>query len=127
MDNTPYSGRLIDHRWFIVLNGIPGLFAIMVAVNFVAIIIIIFIVRIFQFPHLRRQIFVADNTQSARTRILEVIVFLLLAADLLGVIIYNVYKMIHDPPKISVTVEVNKSPPSMLVCPTTDGKMTFSM
>lgn len=88
----------MDHKLYEIFNGIPGLFAIAVAIIFVAIIILIFIVRIYQFPHLRKQIFVVDNTLSVHTRIFKLIVFLLLTAGLIGVIVYNVYKMIHDPP-----------------------------
>ncbi|RGB22444.1 hypothetical protein C1646_776089 [Rhizophagus diaphanus] len=107
--------------WYETLNGKTGIFAIAVVIIFVSIIIIIFIVRIIQFPHLRQQIinyFIADSTRSVPTRILKMIIFLFLTAGLVGVIYFNVYKMIHYPPKLSMSLEEVDSPPSMLFCPT---------
>ncbi|CAB4421649.1 unnamed protein product [Rhizophagus irregularis] len=102
------------------LNGKTGIFAIAVVMIFVSIIIITFIVRIIQFPHLRQQVtnyFIADSTRSAPTRILKMIIFLFLIAGLVGVIYFNVYKMFHYPPKLSMSLEENNSFPSMLFCP----------
>ncbi|CAB5181181.1 unnamed protein product [Rhizophagus irregularis] len=113
----------MDYKLYETLNRLPGLFAIAATMIFGIIIIFTFIVRIFQFPHLRQKYWQYDNTQSIPTRILKTTVFLLLAAGLLGVISYNVYKMKNDPPKLLVTIERSKEPPSMLVCKSDD--MTF--
>ncbi|CAB4485287.1 hypothetical protein RhiirA5_406314 [Rhizophagus irregularis] len=120
MDDTLNSGSFVNHDWFETLNGEIGIFAITVAIIFVSIIILIFIVRIIQLPNLRKQVinyFIAGNTRSVpSTRILKMIVFFLLTAGLIGVITYNIHKMIYDPPKLSVTLEDNRNPPSMLIC-----------
>src|SRR6266498_1676697 len=122
MDNSE-SGRFVDHNWVKTLNGQIGLFAIAVAMIVIVIIILTFIIRIFQFPHLRKHVgdyfidLFADNTRSIPTRILKMIVFLLLTAGLVGLTSYNVYKMINDPPSLSVTLEENNISPSMLFCP----------
>uniref|UniRef100_U9TTV2 Uncharacterized protein n=1 Tax=Rhizophagus irregularis (strain DAOM 181602 / DAOM 197198 / MUCL 43194) TaxID=747089 RepID=U9TTV2_RHIID len=113
MDDTLNSGSFVNHDWFETLNG-------EIAIIFVSIIILIFIVRIIQLPNLRKQVinyFIAGNTRSVpSTRILKMIVFFLLTAGLVGVITYNIHKMIYDPPKLSVTLEDNRNPPSMLIC-----------
>src|SRR6266516_2292844 len=102
MDNSPESGRFVDHVWVKTLNGHMGLFAIAVAMIVIVIIILTFVIRIFQFPHLRKHVsdyfidLFADNTRSVPTRILKTIVFLLLTAGLLGLTSYNIYKMIND-------------------------------
>lgn len=46
MDDTLNSGSFVNHDWFETLNGEIGIFAITVAIIFVSIIILIFIVRI---------------------------------------------------------------------------------
>ncbi|CAB4495373.1 unnamed protein product [Rhizophagus irregularis] len=76
--------------------------------------------RLSMFPHLHQQVtnyFIADSTQSTPTRILKMIIFLFLTAGLVGVIYFNVYKMFHYPPKLSISLDENDSPPSMLFCP----------
>lgn len=123
LDSVPFN-----RNWYETLNGGAGLFAVAVAIIFVFIIIIVFIIRIIQFPRLRQQIIndfndcIVDNTRSVPTRILKVIIFLLLTAGLVGVIYFNVSKMIHDSPKISVTLVKNNMAPSMLFC----GKLEYS-
>ncbi|CAB4495369.1 hypothetical protein GLOIN_2v1700217 [Rhizophagus irregularis DAOM 181602=DAOM 197198] len=116
LGSNPYD----IYDWYETLNGKTGIFAIAVVIIFVSIIIITFIVRIIQFPHLRQQVinyFIADCTQSAPTRILKMIIFLFLTAGLVGVIYFNVYKMVNYPPKLSMSLEENDSFPSMLFCP----------
>ncbi|CAB4389981.1 unnamed protein product [Rhizophagus irregularis] len=116
LGSNPYD----IYDWYETLNGKTGIFAIAVVIIFVSIIIITFIVRIIQFPHLRQQVinyFIADSTQSAPTRILKMIIFLFLTAGLVGVIYFNVYKMVNYPPKLSMSLEENDSFPSMLFCP----------
>ncbi|CAB5198118.1 hypothetical protein RhiirA5_418196 [Rhizophagus irregularis] len=117
MEDSPNS----DLNWYETLNGKTGIFAIAVVIIFVSIIIITFIVRIIQFPHLRQQVInylIADSTRSAPTRIFKMIIFLFLTAGLVGVIYFNVYKMFHYPPKLSMSLEEVDSFPSMLFCPT---------
>ncbi|PKC10126.1 hypothetical protein RhiirA5_374900 [Rhizophagus irregularis] len=114
----------MDYKLYETLNRLPGLFAIAATMFFGIIIIVIFIVRIFQFPHLRQKYWQHDNTQSIPTRILKTIIFLLLAAGLIGVVSYNVYKMKNDPPKFLVTVERSKELPSILICQSDD--ITFN-
>ncbi|GBC47984.2 pogo transposable element with KRAB domain [Rhizophagus irregularis DAOM 181602=DAOM 197198] len=88
MDDTLNSGSFVNHDWFETLNG-------EIVINY----------------------FIAGNTRSVpSTRILKMIVFFLLTAGLVGVITYNIHKMIYDPPKLSVTLEDNRNPPSMLIC-----------
>ncbi|CAB4421652.1 unnamed protein product [Rhizophagus irregularis] len=114
------SSQYENHNWYETLNGKTGIFAIAVVIIFVSIIIITFIVRIIQFPYLRQQVtnyFIADNTRSAPTKMLKIIIFLFLTAGLVGVICFNVYKMFHYPPKLSISLEENDSFPSMLFCP----------
>jgi hypothetical protein len=106
----------MDYKLYATLNRLPGLVAIAATMIFGIIIIFTFIVRIFQFPHLRQKYLITDNTQSAPTRILKTIVFLLLTAGLLGVISFNAYKMKNDPPKLLVTVERSIESPSILIC-----------
>ncbi|CAB4446924.1 unnamed protein product [Rhizophagus irregularis] len=68
---------------------------------FVAFIILIFIVRIIQYPHLRQQVIdhmTGKSTRSIHTRILKTIVFFLFTAGLFGLTFYSIYKMIYDPP-----------------------------
>lgn len=118
MEGLPEFGRFNGGlEWDKKLNGISGLIAITAFVNLAAIIIFIFIVRIFQFPTIRKRYFITNKTQSVPTRALKAIVLLLLIAGLVGLTYYNIHKMIYDPSKISVTVEKNKSSPSMLFCP----------
>ncbi|PKB96168.1 hypothetical protein RhiirA5_435326 [Rhizophagus irregularis] len=109
-----------NHSWYETLNGGAGLFALAVAIIFVFIIIIVFIIRIIQLPRFRQQVIddfsVVDNTRSVPTRILKVIIFLLLTAGLVGVIYFNISKMIYDSPKISVALIKNNKAPSMLFC-----------
>ncbi|CAB4440265.1 unnamed protein product [Rhizophagus irregularis] len=120
LDSVPFNP--FDHRWRETLNGGAGLFALAVAIVFAFIIIIVFIIRIIQLPRLRQQIIndfndgMVDNTRSVPTRILKVIIFLLLTAGLVGVLYFNISKMIHDSPKISVTLIKNDMAPSMLFC-----------
>ncbi|CAB4375476.1 unnamed protein product [Rhizophagus irregularis] len=115
LDSVPFN-----HSWYETLNGGAGLFALAVAIIFVFIIIIVFIIRIIQLPRLRQQVIddfsVVDNTRSVPTRILKVIIFLLLTAGLVGVIYFNISKMIYDSPKISVALIKNNKAPSMLFC-----------
>ncbi|RGB35057.1 hypothetical protein C1646_742444 [Rhizophagus diaphanus] len=115
LDSVPFN-----RSWYEILNGGAGLFALAVAIIFVSIIIIVFIIRIIQLPRLRQQVIddfnVVDNTRSVPTRILQVIISLLLFAGLVGVIYFNVSKMIYDPPKISVALIRNNIAPSMLFC-----------
>ncbi|CAB4396209.1 unnamed protein product [Rhizophagus irregularis] len=92
MDDTLNSGSFVNHDWFETLNGEIGIFAITVAI-------------IFEFLY-----------SFVPTRILKMIVFFLLTAGFVGVITYNIHKMIYDPPKLSVTLEDNRNPPSMLIC-----------
>ncbi|PKK65816.1 hypothetical protein RhiirC2_785612 [Rhizophagus irregularis] len=87
MDDTLNSGSFVNHDWFETLNG-------EIVINY----------------------FIAVNTRSVPTRILKMIVFFLLTAGFVGVITYNIHKMIYDPPKLSVTLEDNRNPPSMLIC-----------
>jgi hypothetical protein len=113
------SDRYIEHDLLVSLNGKIGIFAIAVAIIFIHIIILIFIVRIFQFPRFRQQVinyYIADSTRSVPTRILKMIIFLLLTAGLVAVTYYNVDKMINSPPKLSTELTENKSFPSMLFC-----------
>ncbi|CAB5359089.1 unnamed protein product [Rhizophagus irregularis] len=63
----------MDQKLYETLNRKPGLFAIAAAMIFVIIIILTFIVRIFQFPHHRQQYLISENTQSVPTRILCII------------------------------------------------------
>ncbi|CAB4478892.1 hypothetical protein RhiirA1_472947 [Rhizophagus irregularis] len=120
LDSVPFNP--FNHSWRETLNGGAGLFALAVAIIFASIIIIVFIIRIIQLPRLRQQIIndfndgMVDNTRSVPTRILKVIIFLLLTAGLVGVIYFNISKMIHDTPKISVTLIENNMAPSMLFC-----------
>uniref|UniRef100_U9UUI5 Uncharacterized protein n=1 Tax=Rhizophagus irregularis (strain DAOM 181602 / DAOM 197198 / MUCL 43194) TaxID=747089 RepID=U9UUI5_RHIID len=116
LDTVPFN-----HSWYETLNGGAGLFALAVAIIFVFIIIIVFIIRIIQLPRLRQQVIddfsVVDNTRSVPTRILKVIIFLLLTAGLVGVIYFNISKMIYDSPKISVAlIKNNMMAPFMLFC-----------
>uniref|UniRef100_U9UDS3 Uncharacterized protein n=1 Tax=Rhizophagus irregularis (strain DAOM 181602 / DAOM 197198 / MUCL 43194) TaxID=747089 RepID=U9UDS3_RHIID len=129
LDSVPFNP--FDHSWRETLNGGAGLFALAVAIIFAFIIIIVFIIRIIQLPRLRQQIIndfndgMVDNTRSVPTRILKVIIFLLLTAGLVGVLYFNISKMIHDSPKISVTLIKNDMAPSMLFC--NGGNKTFSL
>ncbi|GBC07455.1 hypothetical protein RclHR1_07480015, partial [Rhizophagus clarus] len=121
MDDSVGSDRFIDSKLFKVLGGYEGLCAITIAMIFVAFIIIIFIVRIIQYPHLRQQVIdsvIGSTTRSVHTRILKAVVFFLFVAGLAALTVYNVYKMIHDPPKLQpATFEPNTLSPSMLFCP----------
>ncbi|GBC07454.1 hypothetical protein RclHR1_07480014 [Rhizophagus clarus] len=120
------SDRFIDSKLFKVLGGYEGLCAITIAMIFVAFIIIIFIVRIIQYPHLRQQVIGGSSTQSIHTRILKAVVFFLFIAGLVALTIYNIYKMIHDPPKLlPATFEPNTLSPSMLFCPSTETELQF--
>uniref|UniRef100_U9THR0 Uncharacterized protein n=1 Tax=Rhizophagus irregularis (strain DAOM 181602 / DAOM 197198 / MUCL 43194) TaxID=747089 RepID=U9THR0_RHIID len=119
MDDSLDSGHFVEYDWLETLNGKIGVFAVIVAIIFVVIIILTFIVRIFQFPQFRQQFinyFIDDNTRSVPTRILKIITFLLLTFGFVAVTSYNVRKMIFYPPKLSMTLEENKSFPSMLFC-----------
>lgn len=119
MDDSLDSGYFVDHDWLETFNGKIGVFAVMVAIIFIVIIILTFIVRIFQYPQFRQQFinyFIDDNTRSVPTRILKIIMFLLLTVGFVAVTSYNVRKMIYYPPKLSMTLEENKSFPSMLFC-----------
>ncbi|RGB40032.1 hypothetical protein C1646_739834 [Rhizophagus diaphanus] len=119
MDDSLDSGDFVEYDLLETLNGKIGVFAVIVGIIFVVIIFLTFIVRIFQFPQFRQQFinyFIDDNTRSVPTRILRIITFSLLTFGFIAVTSYNVHRMIFYPPKLSMTLEENRSFPSMLFC-----------
>lgn len=123
------SDHFTDSRLFKALGGYIGLAGIAIAMVFVALIILIFIVRIIQYTHLRQQVInymTGKSTRSVHTRILKTIVFFLFAAGLIGLTSYSIYKLIHDPPNVlPATFESNTISPSILFCPSTDSELIF--
>src|SRR3989337_3029336 len=99
-------GSFQELRWVKIINGIPGLFSIIVTLIFIVIVIVIFIVRILR-PGYRTQVgegcveLLYNKNRSYHTRVTQTIVFILLAVGLIGVTIYNVDRMINDDPLIS--------------------------
>jgi hypothetical protein len=123
------SDRFVDSKLYKVLGGNIGLTGIALVVIGVIFIILIFTVRILQFPHLRQQVIdniVGDSTVSAPTRTLKAIVFIIFAIGLGSLTLYDIYRMIHDPPDVNPpTFESNTISPSILFCPSTNAELTF--
>ncbi|RIA96118.1 hypothetical protein C1645_815801 [Glomus cerebriforme] len=129
------AGSFQELRWFKIINGIPGLFAISVTLIFIVTVVVIFIIRILRpddHYEYRKQVkeyftdLLADKNRSHHTRVTKTIVFIFLAAGLLGLTIYNVDKMINDDPLISSKLEDNTLSPSFLFCPSSaDNELSF--
>ncbi|RIA96115.1 hypothetical protein C1645_872267 [Glomus cerebriforme] len=129
------AGSFQELRWFKIINGIPGLFAISVTLIFIVTVAVIFIIRIlrpddhYEYRKQVREYFtdlLADKNRSRHTRITKTIVFIFLAAGLLGLTIYNVDKMINDDPLISSNLEDNTLSPSFLFCSLSNNELFSS-
>src|SRR3954454_9922838 len=116
-----------DRRWYKVVNGGIGVAAIIFALLFFVIVILIYILRIWQSSDkkLSRELlylFTGDDRPTVRNRrktaakYLRATVFLLLAVGFVAVIYYNVKKMVNDDPLVSVSVKDNEKSPSILFC-----------